>query len=279
VEIPMLRRMRDMEGYSISALDGVIGEIKDYYFDDASWVIRYLVVETGDWLASRKVLISPAAINGPNWAEKSIPAAITLEQVRNSPDIDTHKPVSRQYEASYLGHYKLPRYWGGTGLWGDHAFPNVMISRAAENAQTDEQYPRAEESLRDPMVPKQDTHLRSGNAVVRYHIQAADGDIGHVQAILIDERTWAIRYFVVTTSNWWFGHEVLIAPQWIKEIDWASSKILLPFSRQTIKDAPPYVPGAQLERAREARIFAHYRHEDHWSGEAKDETPIPHLGP
>ena len=83
----MLRRMKDMEGYSISALDGVIGEIKDYYFDDVGWVIRYLVVETGDWLASRRVLISPAAINGPDWSEKSIPAAMVILTISNFPMI------------------------------------------------------------------------------------------------------------------------------------------------------------------------------------------------
>ncbi|MGO9930750.1 MAG: PRC-barrel domain containing protein [Steroidobacteraceae bacterium] len=273
--------MTDMEGYSISALDGVIGEVKDYYFDDVSWIIRYLVVETGDWLASRKVLISPASINGPNWSEKSIPAAITLEQVRNSPPIDTHKPVSRQHEVQHLEHYNIPRYWNGPGLWGAGAFPSAMISKP-DAASSDEEYRRAEkelESLTCAKNPVQDSHLRSGNTVVRYHVHAADGDIGHVQAILIDERTWAIRYFVVNTSNWWFGHEVLIAPQWIGEINWATSKILLPFKRCTIKDAPPYDPNAQLDRTQEARIYAHHHREGYWSGEAKDEAAIPHLGP
>jgi hypothetical protein len=257
--------MKDMEGYSISALDGVIGQVKDYYFDDVRWVIRYLVVETGDWLASRRVLISPAVINGPNWSEKSIPAAITLEQVKNSPSIDTDKPVSRQHEVRYLEHYNLPPYWSGSGLWGAGTFPNAVVSRPS--ARSNEQH------------PMQDPHLRSGNTVLRYHIQAVDGDIGHVQAILIDERTWAIRYLIVNTSNWWLGHEALIAPQWIEEINWATSKIVLPFKRESIRDAPPYDPHAQLDRSQEARTYAHHKREGYWSGEAKDEAPIPHLGP
>jgi len=261
----MLRRMKDMEGYSISALDGVIGQVKDYYFDDVRWVIRYLVVETGDWLASRRVLISPAVINGPNWSEKSIPAAITLEQVKNSPSIDTDKPVSRQHEVRYLEHYNLPPYWSGSGLWGAGTFPNAVVSRPS--ARSNEQH------------PMQDPHLRSGNTVLRYHIQAVDGDIGHVQAILIDERTWAIRYLIVNTSNWWLGHEALIAPQWIEEINWVTSKIVLPFKRESIRDAPPYDPHAQLDRSQEARTYAHHKREGYWSGEAKDEAPIPHLGP
>jgi hypothetical protein len=65
-------------------------------------VIRYLVVETGKWLSHRSVLISPRAISQPDWSEKIFPAAITQEQVKNSPSIDTHKPVSRQHEIGYL---------------------------------------------------------------------------------------------------------------------------------------------------------------------------------
>src|SRR5664279_5288392 len=107
----MLRSMNDLEDYAIRATDGTIGHVKDFYFDDAAWVIRYLVVDTGGWLSSRKVLISPIAIGRPNWTERVLPVSITKEQVKNSPDIDTQKPVSRQHEISYLGYYGYPYYW------------------------------------------------------------------------------------------------------------------------------------------------------------------------
>jgi hypothetical protein len=115
-----------MEGCSISATDGIVGHVKDYYFDDETWVIRYLIVETGVWPSSRKVLISPVAINRPDWSERIIPAAITQEQVRNSPDIDTAKPVSRQHETQYHEYYRYPQYWTGLGVWGAGAYPNAM---------------------------------------------------------------------------------------------------------------------------------------------------------
>lgn len=219
----MLRRMKDMEGYSIGALDGFIGEVKDYYFDDAQWGIQYLIVETGDWLASRRVLISTSVINGPNWSDNNIPVAITRDQVRESPPIDTHEPVARQHE---------------------HA-----------------------------------ANLRSGNAVMHYQVQAADGDVGHVKAILVDERTWTIRYFIVDTGHWWLGHEVLIATQWIEATDWAASKIVVSLKRQSIKDAPPYDSGAAFDRSQEARVYAHHQREAYWHGEARDESAIPHIGP
>jgi len=121
----MLSSMEDLEHYAIRATDGAIGQVKDFYFDDEAWVIRYLVVDTGTWLSSRKVLISPIAIGEPNWAEKILPVSITKEQVKNSPDIDTDKPVSRQHERRYLGYYGYPYYWGGGGPWGDEIYPNT----------------------------------------------------------------------------------------------------------------------------------------------------------
>ena len=101
----MLRSMKDLQDYAIGASDGNIGHVKDFLFDDGDWVIRYLVVEAGTWLSSRQVLISPIAIDQPNWEKKILAASITREQVKNSPDIDTHKPVSRQHEISYVRYY------------------------------------------------------------------------------------------------------------------------------------------------------------------------------
>ena len=128
----MLRNTKDLEGYAIRATDGIVGRVKDLYFDDKAWVIRYLVVDTGAWLAHRKVLISPIAIGHPNWPEKVLPVSITKEQVKNSLDIDTDKPVSRQQEMHYLGYYGYPFYWFGPGPWGDEAFPSMLIAGYAD---------------------------------------------------------------------------------------------------------------------------------------------------
>ena len=62
----MLRSIKDLEGYAVGATDGTIGHVEDFYFDDRAWVVRYLVVEAGAWLSSRKVLISPIAIGRPD---------------------------------------------------------------------------------------------------------------------------------------------------------------------------------------------------------------------
>jgi len=273
----MLRSMKNLQDYAIRATDGIIGHVKDFYFDDQAWVIRYLVVDTGSWLSSRKVLISPIAIGHPNWTEKVLPVSITKEQVKNSPDIDTDKPVSRQHEMRYLGYYGYPYYWGGGGLWGGGAYPGMMmtgyfggVSSTPYSARPEAQeaYARADEARHED----DDLHLRSCKAVIGYHIEATDGDIGHVQGMLVDEQTWAIRYMVVDTSNWWLGHQVLVAPQWIKHVSWPESTVSINLTRQAVKDAPPYDPAAQLERKQEAGIYEHYGRPGYWADEVKREA-------
>jgi hypothetical protein len=111
----MLRNVKEMRGYSIQATDGEIGKVHAFYFDDQTWVIRYMVADTGGWLLDRKVFISPAALHRPNWGEEVLPVSLTRKQVKHSPSIDTDKPVSRQHEREILEYYKWPIYWGHMG--------------------------------------------------------------------------------------------------------------------------------------------------------------------
>jgi sporulation protein YlmC with PRC-barrel domain len=246
----MLRSMKDMEGYAIGATDGVIGQVKDFYFDDELWVIRYLVVEA----AERKVLISPISIGQPDWEEKILPASLTQKQVANSPDIDTDKPVSRQQEMGYLGYYGHPNYWGGGGLWGGAIYPDMLQAGSGVGRSGDE---------------RSDVHLRSGNAVMRYYVHASDGDLGHVQGIVIDEKSWAIRYLIVNTSNWWVGHEVLIAPEWISDVSWTESLVSVDLTRNEIRHSPRYDAPMPLVHELGADVHTHYGRDGYWSREAK----------
>ena len=265
----MLRTMNDLEGSAIHATDGNIGHVKDFYFDDEAWVLRYLIVDAGTWLSSRNVLISPIAIDHPNWAEKILPVSITKEQVRNSPDIDTDKPVSRQHEILHLGYYGYSYYWGDNNVWGGGAYPFMLLPgygglvappQAVSSAEM-EAYARDEAARHQ----NDDLHLRSYKEVVNYHIKAEDGDIGHLQGILIDEETWAIRYLIVNTSNWWLGHQVLIAPQWIRDVNWPETTISVNLTQQAVKDAPPYNSAELLNREQELAIFKHYGLTGYWA--------------
>jgi uncharacterized protein YrrD len=268
--------MKDMQGYAIRATDGMIGHVKDLYFDDVAWVIRYLVVDAGTWLSSRKVLISPIAVGHPNWTEKVLPVSITTEQVKNSPDIDTEKPVTRQHEIRYLGHYGYPFYWGGAGLWGGGIYPNMMVpdypgfesTPHGPQSKVGQAHAQAEAARHQD----DDLHLRSCHAVIDYHIQATSGDIGHLQDMLFDEATWAIRYLIVDTSNWWLGHQVLIAPQWIRNVSWHDATISVNLTQQSVKGAPAYDSTAALNREQETNIYEHYRLPGYWADEARREA-------
>jgi uncharacterized protein YrrD len=241
----MLRSMKELEGYAIHATDGTIGHVRDFYFDDEAWVIRYFVVDTGAWLRSRKVLISPIAIGHSKPNERAQMVSLTKAQVRDSPDIDTELPVSRQHEVRHLRYYGYPYYWGGTGLWGGVDDPSMMLMAGYDGfvptpngRQTeDEKVIAAAEAARHQ---NDDPHLRSCKAVIGYHIEATDGGIGHVQGMLVDEDSWAIRYLVADASNWWLGHEVLIAPQRIRSVSWSGKTVSVDLTRQAVKDAPPY---------------------------------------
>jgi len=274
----MLRRLNDLEGYPIEATNGAIGQVMDFLFDDESWVVRYLVVQTGEWLSNRSVLISPIAIGQPAWSYRTLRVPMTTDQVRNSPDVDTDKPVSRQYELGYFGYYGYyPYYWGGSGLWGAGDDPRALHASDGNVGADGERRTVAEHRARLEHEVEQhrndDPHLRSANAVRHYHIEASNGAIGHVQGLLLDEDTWAIRYLIVDTSNWWLGHKVLIAPQWIQSVSWSERTVSISLTREAIKDSPPYHSEGSLQRHEEASLYNHYQRAGYWADHVRLQNP------
>ena len=101
----MKRAIKNLIGFTMGATDGEIGKVTDFYFDDLTWTIRYFVVDTGNWLLNRKVLISPEALLDVDWTNKIFPINLTKEQIKNSPALETDQPVSRQHEMELYAHY------------------------------------------------------------------------------------------------------------------------------------------------------------------------------
>lgn len=265
----MLHTLNDLTGFSINATDGKIGAVKDCYFDDKQWVIRYFIVETGTWLGNRKVLLSPISIKYLNLEEKTIALSITMNQVKNSPQVDTHQPISQQYEIDYLSYYGYPAYWGNAGFWGAYASPAMIASgSAASLLQRNDDLKIADTFVAAQSAPN-DLHLRSCNDTIQYQVQALDGELGHLHGLLVDEDTWAVRYFIVSTGNWWLGHQVLMAPSWIKEINWIDAKISVDMTRQQLKSAPIFDPGVPLSRQKELGIHRHYNRPGYWESYIK----------
>jgi uncharacterized protein YrrD len=269
----MLRSAKDLEQCAMRATDGLIGHVKDLYFDDQAWAIRYLVVDTGAWLSSRKVLISPLALGQPVWTDRILPVSISKEQVKNSPDIDTDKPVSRQHEMQYHNYYGYPFYWAGEGLFAQGGYPGstlVGLSSRGSDVGYRETQVQVDRAMAEPeRCEDGDPHLRSAKAIMNYHIEASDGGIGHVVDLLLDEDGWAIRYLVVNTSAWWFGHQVLIAPQWIHDLSWLDATVSVKLTRQAVKDAPGYDAAAPLSRDYEVNLYRHHGRTGYWANETE----------
>ena len=227
----MLRSIKQLYGDELRATDGEIGHIQDFYFDDQNWAIRYVVVDTGSWLAGRLVLISPHVFTNFDLDGVCRGVNLTRKQIENSPDYDSAKPVSRQYEDDYYRHYGWPNYWQGDGLWGMSAFS--ILELTAEN--------RPNESSRAPAPPERaDIHLRSTLALNGYHIQTDKGAIGHVIDFIVDHETWAICHLVVETGHWFSGKEIVISPKEIVSISYDESKVFVSVTKESILKAPEY---------------------------------------
>ncbi len=234
-----------MTGYTLQARDGDFGEVKDFYFDDRGWAIRYLAADTDEWLVGRQVLISPNSLISVDRGRRCISIDLTKRQIEDSPPLRTDKPVSRQFEQAYYGFFGWAMYWG---------FEN-------ERAKDEESARRRNQG---------DPDLRSANAVRGYHIHASDGLVGHVDDFIIDDEAWAIRYLIVDTKDWLPGKRVLVSPRWIEHISWRKKQVFIAPGRDAIEQAPEYRHESAVTRDYEAALHDHYSSTGYWTDE-----PLP----
>lgn len=244
-----MRSVKSLIGYKIEATDDVIGKVDNFLFHDSSWIIRYVVVDTGGWHPGRKVLISAASIRQPVAEARLLRVGLTKDQVKNSPDINMDKPISRQAETELHKHYNWRPYWIGGGI----AAPAIEASSERKR--------RAAVAASE----KVDTSLRGTQEVIGYHIHALDGNIGHVEDFVLEGKSWVIRYLVIDTRNWLPGRSVLIAPQWIEKISWSDAKVWIDLLREQIKDSPRYDPSAPVNQEYETRLYDFYGRPKYWA--------------
>lgn len=245
--------IKSLMGYTLGASDGEIGKVKDFYFDDNTWTIRYVIVETGNWLSGRKVLISPGSLIKLHSGSEVISVSLTTEQIKNSPDIDTEKPVSVQQEMDLYNYYPWENYWGGS-LWGGGMGTTGMMTRPSltvEEAAEAERHTHAAEGDGNP-------HLRSTGTVKGYTIHAVDGAIGDVEDFIIDDRSWKIDFIVVDTGNWFPGKKVLISPKWIKQVEWETSSVVVNASVEKVKNSPEFDPHRPINEAYSTTLHDYY---------------------
>lgn len=251
----MLRSVKAIEGYKLEATDGEIGKCADFLFDDERWTIRYMVAETGNWLAEHKVLISPVSLDKPEWITKTFPVKLTKAKIEGAPSLEENAPVSRRYEIIWNEHFGWPCYWCGTGLWQNNPTPTEMLY--------------VKDRMLDTDYDPEEVHARSCDELTgAYHIRANDGKIGHVEDFILDDENWAIRYLVVNTRDWLpGGRSVLVTPSFIKTISWEKKELEVDLSVEQIKNSPKYDPNEAINREYEKVLFDYYGRPVYWEKE------------
>ncbi len=227
----MLRSAKGLVGFTIGASDGDLGQVETLYFDDQHWTVRYFVVDASGWLSRHRVLVSPVCVRRPEWPARRLTVALTKTQVQASPNVDAHRPISRQFEIAFSQYYGIPYYW-----------------------------PTSDAGVGAP--------ARRPEEVRGYALHATDGALGHVEDFLVEDLTWRIRYMNVDTGNWWPGKRVLVAPEWIERMSWEDSAVVVALSRDVIKSAPEYDATRPLDRAYEQRLYDFYGHSGYWEERA-----------
>jgi hypothetical protein len=252
-EQSMLWDTSALENYGVAASDGRLGSVSDFLFEDTSWMIRWLVVDTGNWLSGRKVLLPLSALRQPDPSLRQFPITLTKQQVKDSPDIDTDRPVSRQHENHVYDYYGWGPYWDGGFVPPSGAIATPFVAPQAFSGQKprDVGGPDADSNNGDP-------HLRSVREVTGYRVHAVDGEIGHVQDFIVEDAHWSIRYIEIDTNSWWFGKKVLIAPQSVLQIVWEERRINLEIDRGKVEGSPRYDPSITVDGAYEERLRNYY---------------------
>lgn len=244
----MWKSAEHLFGYQAQAVDGTAGKVKDFTFDDQSWTLRYLVLDTGGWLPGRRVLISPQSFEAPSDAQRLFPLKLTKAQIENSPSESFDRPVSRRHEAELAVYYGWLPYWTVPPVPGGGAIP----------PSTDE----PPSSAADPGLPPEgregNSRLRSMSEVIGYRLEAKDGDIGKVNDFILNESDWTIRFLVADTRAWLPGKQVLIAPQWIQSIRWDDRHVRVDLSKDQIEHSPAYDPAEPINIELEEQLYDYY---------------------
>lgn len=256
----MLSKAKTLKGYVLGCIDGDIGSVDEFLFDDRHWTVRYLVAETGNWLSDRQVLISPYAVSFVSHGTKHVSVDLTTRQIEESPRLESHQPVSRQFEISYHSYFGWPLYWDGPFAWG--AFPYLLLQAGRKIV-----------SALTPQ-PESDPNLRSTRDVAGIVVMGTDGAIGRVEDLIVDDDSWAIRYLIVETGSWWPAKKVLVSPEWIERVSWNKPEIFVKLPRATIRSAPEYVEAPVVSREYETLLHSHYRRPGYWMENGDGRKPV-----
>jgi len=247
----MLRSAYNLIGYKTETKTQALGKIEDLYFDEESWTIRFLVIGSIKWFSYKKILLSPEQITKEvKKAKKFIFGSLNRKEIKKAPDINTAKPVSREKEMGLLRYYRLPTYW--------QAMPEGNVPPL-----TPPPLPHKDELLLNKKQ-RNKSHLRSLKKITKYRLKARNTLVGTVKDLIIDEKSMKARYLAIKTSVPLSGRSVLIAPDWIRDISWAESKMYTDIEPDKMENCPTYDPREGINRTYEQNLYDYYGRPRYW---------------
>ena len=244
----MLHLLEDIKGYKIVGTDDEVGKVHDFFFEDATWAVRHLVVNTGSWLSGRKVLISPLAVERIDREAGEVHLSLTREKIEGAPGIEADQPVSRQFERSYYDYYGYEYYWTGPYTWGNWGYMPQYATESQRRERSDERRIEAGKTDKDP-------DLRSFNEVNGYSVEATDGVKGDIEDMVLDDRSWQIRHVIVDTSKLLPAKDVLVPVERVRGIRWEDSTVFVELTKDELGAQPEFKTLDDIAGARETEAL------------------------
>ncbi len=237
----MIRGLKNIIGYTLTAVDGEVGDVRDFYYDNFNWVVRYMAVEVE---TGRSLLLSPAAAWKMDVETHSISVNKERDFILNSPSFDLDKPITRVFETELHNYYEWPAYWSGSLA----SYPLVeLLDEMREHDSPEVKGDQDQE------------HIRSIRNIFGKQIKARDGEIGHVYDLLVEDEAWNMLYMVVDTGAWLPGRKVLVSPSWVTDVDWQNGQVKVDLKRETIENSPEYDPSVPLDETYDAQLREYYK--------------------
>jgi sporulation protein YlmC with PRC-barrel domain len=239
LETVMATKFKDFQTFTVHATDGDIGKITDVLFDDRSWTVRYIVLDTAKWLPGKKVLLSPESfVKTRPVADGALHVNLTKEQVKDSPPLESDLPVSRQHEVNLHSYFGWDPYWTGpTGNMG-FPYPDATLTRSDSYTMMHADWQR----FADTREKKFNAHLRSLADLVGYKISTKDYDLfGEVSDAIMDTKDWLVIDLVLSSHRWLPGGKHFVcSPMFVDDIDEAERVLSVVQLKEILLESPEF---------------------------------------
>ena len=208
----------------VKAVEGDVGFVEDYLFDDDLWTIRYIVANVRPWIDTEEVLLTPLSIKGLDQKHKEIEFCHDKKSIENSPRISADEPVKRHQEKILLRENRASKHLiddEGTveedsqRSLGVSMHPEALVTKSKKTTEKDEC----------------NSHLRSFREIRGYEVYCVDDFLGYLEDVEVDDEAWNVLCLLVKTDQ---GQNLKLAPGWVDCIYGSENMMKLNVPRVTV---------------------------------------------